>query len=102
MGTCVSVKLSIRGSADDAKATKVIADKSCSVLSLTLPKNRLLCPKIGGLRSQWNSAQMNNWHPWQLKKIKILRAGLMLPGRQYANPAHLPKKWAKLAVLFSW
>ena len=24
--------------------------------------------KIGGRRSQWNSAQMNNRHPWQLKK----------------------------------
>ena len=27
--------------------------------------------KIGGLRSQWNSVQMNNWHPWQLKKSKF-------------------------------
>ena len=34
MGTCVSVKLSIRGSADDAKATKVIKFKSCNELSL--------------------------------------------------------------------
>ena len=24
--------------------------------------------KIGGHRSQWNSCQMNNRHPWQLKK----------------------------------
>ena len=36
----------------------------------TLPKNKILCPKIGGHRSQWNSAQMNNQHPWQLKKSK--------------------------------
>jgi hypothetical protein len=42
------------------------------------------------------------WYPWQLKKIKILRAVLELPA---ANPAHLPRKWAKWAklnVLFSW
>ena len=26
--------------------------------------------KIGGLRSQWNSVQKNNRHPWQLKKLK--------------------------------
>ena len=37
-----------------------------------LPKNRLLCPKNLGCisRSQWNSAQMNNRHPWPLKKSK--------------------------------
>ena len=35
----------------------------------TLPKNKLLCPKN---RSQWNSAQMNNQHPWQLKKLSPL------------------------------
>ena len=30
--------------------------------------------KIVGLRSQWNQTQMNNWHPWQLKKLKsVLR-----------------------------
>ena len=26
--------------------------------------------QIGGHRSQWNLAQMNNRHPWQLKKSK--------------------------------
>ena len=26
--------------------------------------------KIRGHRSRWNSAQMDNWHQWQLKKSK--------------------------------
>ena len=41
--------------------------------------------KIGGRRSQWNSAQMNNRHPWQLKKIKILGAVLELPAKQHCQ-----------------
>ena len=55
--------------------------------------------KIGGLRSQWNSAQMNNWHPWQLKKSKSWGPFWSYHLGSTANPAHLPKK---LAVLFSW
>ena len=35
----------------------------------------------------------------EIENIKILGAVLEL---QAANPAHLPKKLAKLAVLFSW
>mgnify|MGYP007086851877 CR=1 FL=1 len=30
--------------------------------------------KMRGHRQQWISYKMNNWHPWQLKKIKILGA----------------------------
>ena len=55
----------------------------------TLPKNKLMCLKMWGLRSQWNSAQLNNRY---LKN-------------NATNPAHLPQKWAKwaeLAVQFSW
>jgi hypothetical protein len=33
-------------------------------------------------------------------KIKILGAVLVLDST--ANQAHLPQKWAELAVLFSW
>ena len=43
---------------------------------------------------------MNNWHPWRLKKIKILGAVFGA-----TSQTALPKKWtklAKLAVLFSW
>ena len=49
--------------------------------------------KIGGHRSQLNSAQMNNRHPWQLKKSKS-------SGQVWstANLAHLPQ-WAKGAEL---
>ena len=61
--------------------------------------------KIGELRSQWNSAQMNNRHPWQLKKIYILGAFWSYQLNSTANSAHLPPKlakWAEFAVLFSW
>ena len=51
----------------------------------TLPKNKLICPKMWGLRSQWNSAQMNNWHPWQLKKNQYLGAILELPAKQHCQ-----------------
>ena len=33
--------------------------------------------------SQCFSPQMNNWHPWQLKKIKILGAVLELPAKHW-------------------
>ena len=35
--------------------------------------------KIGGHRSKWNSAQMNNQHPWQLKNVGAV---LELPANQ--------------------
>ena len=41
--------------------------------------------KNWGVRSQWNSAQMNNRHPWQLKRIKILGAVLELPAKQHCQ-----------------
>jgi hypothetical protein len=45
---------------------------------------------------------MNNWHPWQWKKSKSWRPFWSYQLDSTANSAHLPKKWAKLAVLFSW
>ena len=56
-------------------------------------------------RSQCFSPQMNNWHPWQLKKSKSCGLFWSYQLDRSANPAHLPKKcakWAELAVLFSW
>ena len=41
--------------------------------------------KIGGRRSQWNSDQMNNRHPWQLKKSKSWGAVLELPAKQHCQ-----------------
>ena len=69
----------------------------------TLPRNNILCPKNAGNRSQWNSAQMasvpiekksKSWGPFWSYQLDST-----------ANPAHLPKKWAKgaeLAEQFSW
>ena len=39
-----------------------------------------------------------------IEKIEILGAVLELSAKQQCsvNQAHLPQKWAKLAVLFSW
>ena len=57
--------------------------------------------KIWMLRSQWNSAQMNNWQPQNPRS----RFGAIYLKNSTANPVHLPQKWAKwaeLAVLFSW
>ena len=57
--------------------------------------------KIG---SQWNSAQMNNRHPWQLKK-KIMGAVLELPAKQHCQSSPFIVKmanWAELEVQFSW
>ena len=61
--------------------------------------------KIGGLKSQWNLAQMNNRHPWRLKKSKSWGPFWSYQLNSTANTANLPQKWAKwaeLAVLFSW
>ena len=41
--------------------------------------NELLCKKMRAPKEQWISAKMKVWHPWQLKKIKILGAVLKLP-----------------------
>ena len=60
---------------------------------------------VGGRRSQWSSAQMNNWHRWQLKKLKSWGPVWSCQLKSTANPAHLPQKWAKwaeLVALFSW
>jgi hypothetical protein len=51
---------------------------------------------------QWFSPQMNNRHPWQLKKKKKSWSYQLY---STANSAHLPRKWTKwaeLAVLYSW
>ena len=71
----------------------------------TLPKNKLIFPKMWGLRYQWNSAQMNNQHPQQLKKSKSWEPFWSYLQNSTANTAHLPQKWAKwaeLAIQFSW
>ena len=70
-----------------------------------MAKNKLHVQKMWGLRSQWNSAQMNNWHQQQLKKSKSWEPFWSYLQKSTANPAHLPQKWAKLAELavqFSW
>jgi hypothetical protein len=41
-------------------------------------------------------------HSWQLKKSKSCEPFWSYQQNSIANPAHLPKNWAKLAVLFSW
>jgi hypothetical protein len=53
----------------------------------------------------WNSAQMNNRHPKQLKKSKSWDLFWSYLQNSTANPAHLLQKrakWAELAVQFSW
>ena len=59
---------------------------------------------IGRHRSHWKYAQMNNRHPWQLKKKK---SKFWMPFWSYqlnstANSAYSLQKWAELAVLFNW
>ena len=46
---------------------------------LTLPRNDLLCPLNWRCRPQWKYAQMNNRHPWSLKKNQNtgVRSGLV-------------------------
>ena len=54
---------------------------------------------------QWFSPQMNNRHPWQLKKSKSWGPFWSYQLNSTANLAHLAHflgKWAGLAVLFSW
>jgi hypothetical protein len=63
-----------------------------------------LVEKFRTPRSQCFSPQMNNWHPWQLKKSKSWGPLLSYQLDSSANLAQLPQKWAKwaeLAVLFS-
>jgi hypothetical protein len=40
---------------------------------------------IWGHMLQWISQKMNNRHPWQLKKIKILVAALELPAKKHCR-----------------
>ena len=47
------------------------------------------------LRSQCNSAQMNNWQPQNPRS----RFGAIYLKNSTANPVHLPQKWAKWAEL---
>ena len=64
-----------------------------------LPKNELLCPKNRGHRSQWNSAQMNHRHKWQLKNSKSWRPFWSYLLNSTDNPALLPQKCVKEAEL---
>ena len=43
---------------------------------------------------------MNSWDQWQLKKSKSCKPFWSYQLDSTANSAHLPEKWAKLAVLF--
>jgi hypothetical protein len=61
--------------------------------------DELLCLKNAGTQISMFSPQMNNQHPLQLKKMKILGAVLELPANSTAYPAHLPEKWAKWAEI---
>ena len=54
--------------------------------------------KIGEHRSQWNSAQVNNRHPWQLKKSKSCEQFWSYLQNSTANSAHLSQKLAKWAM----
>jgi hypothetical protein len=55
--------------------------------------------KMRAPRSQCFSPHTNNWHPWQLKKIKILGAVLELPARQHCQSSQFTKKMGKLGCL---
>ena len=43
-----------------------------------------------------------NRQPWQLKKSKSWAPFWSYQLDSSANPTHLPRKWAELAVLLSW
>ena len=47
-----------------------------------MPIVEILSGKIRTHGSQWFSHKMNDWHPLQLKKLKILGAVLELPAKQ--------------------
>ena len=51
----------------------------------TLPIAIILSFKNARHGSQLFSHKMNNWHPLQLKKIKILGAVLELPAKQHCQ-----------------
>ena len=44
-----------------------------------------ICQIFGGLGSNEFQNKMTVWHPWQLKKIKILGAVLELPAKQHCR-----------------
>ena len=44
-------------------------------------RNKLLCQLFRAISLLWISAKMKVWHPWPLKKIKILGAVLELPAK---------------------
>ena len=50
-------------------------------------------------KEQWISHKMKNQHPWQLKKSKPWDPFFELPINSNANRGHIPKNWAKLAVM---
>ena len=51
------------------------------------------------LRSQCFSPQMNNRHPWQLKKIKILGAVLELPAKQHCQSSPFTSKFGQIGQI---
>ena len=56
------------------------------------PRNKLLCPKNWAAYVSMEINSMNNWHPWQLKKIKILVAVLELAARQHWQSSPFTQK----------
>jgi hypothetical protein len=42
---------------------------------------------------------MNYWHPWQLKKIKILGAVLQLPAKQHCQSSPFTSKLCQIGQI---
>ena len=59
-------------------------------------------PRYQYFSHQMFFSQMNNRQSWQLKKSNSWGPFWSFQLDSSANPAHLPQKWAELAVLFSW
>ena len=76
--------------------------QQCGNKLYTPLRNNLLCQLFRGHIQQCISAMMKVWHPWQLKRQNTGEGFWSYQLNSTANPAHLPRKWAKLAVLFSW
>ena len=67
--------------------------QSLALLSHTPPRNKLLCPKNWGFRSQWNYVSSNEQlAPVTIENIKILGAVLELPATQLFS-WYVPPKW---------
>ena len=85
-------------------ASELTLSQLCCAALSTPVRNKLLC-FLGGLGSKEFQKKMKLWHPLQLKKLKSWEPFWSFLQKSTANPAHLPKKWAKwaeMAVQFSW